>query len=81
MMAEIANPDLQKKPVGELMDDVMEQSEDVLRRGAAVTAELNELRQRADKAMDWRRHLHRRPWLSGIAVAAFGFLVVAISRD
>ncbi len=60
-----------EKHVGELIDDVMKQSQETLEKGARITSELNELRRRADDALDWRKQLRERPWVQfGLAVGA-----------
>ena len=61
---------------GEVVDDVMKQSQEVLQRGAAVTAEVNELRRRADDALDWRKQLRNHTGLA--AAVAFGATVLVL---
>jgi hypothetical protein len=73
--------DIRNKPVGEMVDDVMQQSQQVLQAGARVTAEVNELKRRADEALDWRKQLDRHPWvLLGSAVGAAVLLFWVFSR-
>ena len=80
-MTEQKNTNLENKAVGEIMDDVMKQSQETLQRGARITAELNELKQRADDALDWRKQLRAHPWWGlGVAVGACVLLAALVSR-
>jgi hypothetical protein len=77
-----SSPELRTKPVGEVVDDVMKQSQDLLQRGAAVTAEVNELRRRADDALDWRKQLRTHTGLAaGVAFVATVLVVLAFSSS
>ena len=74
MSQETLNREFMKKPIGELVEDVMDESQDVLERGARLTAEVNELRRRAREATDWRKQLERH---SGpLLCAAMGISLV-----
>jgi ElaB/YqjD/DUF883 family membrane-anchored ribosome-binding protein len=73
--------DLRNKPVSAVMDDIMHQSEAALQSGARATAELNELRRRADEALDWQTQLERHRWLAlGLAAGASVLLFLLFSR-
>lgn len=76
--------DIQNKPVKELTDDVMKQSKQVLETGARVTAELNELKRRADDALDWRKQISKHPWFpvaAAVGVAVLGYMIFSKNSD
>ncbi len=81
--------DLRNKPAANMVEDVVERSQEALQAGAQATAELqealaagaqataelNELRRRADAALDWRRQLRRHPWFPLAAATAASVLL------
>jgi hypothetical protein len=74
--------DIQGKPVREVVDDLMQQSEAALRSTARATAELRELTHRADEALDWQTQLNRHSWLAmGLAIGASVLIFLAFSRN
>ena len=90
-MAEAEDRKLRNEPLGEVVEDVMRQSDlalektqEALETGARVTAELNELRRRAGEALDWRKQagqIWRSPWLPMAgAIAGAILLYVLFSR-
>jgi hypothetical protein len=73
---------IRDKPVREIVDDMMEQSQRALQSSARATAELNELRRRADEAMDWREQLNRHSWLAiALATGVAALIFLAFSRN
>jgi hypothetical protein len=67
---------IQNKPTGEVVEDVLAQSHEALERAAKATAELEELKRRGEDALDWRKQLHRHSWLAlglaaGVSVLLF----------
>lgn len=72
--------DIHKKPIGQVVDDLMQQSQEALKSGARVTAELNELKQRAEDAMDWRKQLKRHSGLAMGAGIGASFLMFLLLR-
>ncbi len=73
---------IRDKPVREIVDDMMEQSQRALQSSARATAELNELRRRADEAMDWREQLNRHSWLAiALAMGVAALIFLAFSRN
>jgi hypothetical protein len=72
--------DLRNKPVRELTDDVMRQSSQVLETGAQVTAELREIKRRADEALDWRKQVEKHAWVplaAAVSLAILGYMAFA----
>jgi hypothetical protein len=81
-MADQTNPiDVRNKPAGEVLDDMMNQSQQALQSTARAAAELNELRRRADEALDWRTQLNRHSWAAmGLAIGAAALLFLLFAR-
>ena len=79
-MADGPNPEnIRHKPAGQVMDDILDESREILQRGARATAELEQLKRRADQALDWRAQFDHHPWLGlglASAVAVLVFLVI-----
>jgi uncharacterized membrane protein (DUF106 family) len=68
--------EIRKQPTSEVVDDMMQRTQEALESSARAAAELNELRRRTDQAMDWRKQLQRHTWLPmalamGASVALF----------
>ncbi len=80
-MPHTSNPeDIHQKPVGEVVEDIMQQSRSALESGARATAELEDLKQRADDALDWRKQLDRHSWLAmGLAMGVSILLFMALA--
>lgn len=73
--------DLRNKPIHDVVDDIVHQSEEALRSTTRATAEMNELIHRADEALDWRTQLNRHNWLAmGLAMGASVLLFLAFRR-
>jgi len=82
---------LRGRPAAQIVEDLVEQSQealeagahataelqDALRAGAQATAELNDIRRRADEALDWRVQLRRHPWLPMVAAIGTSVLLYA----
>lgn len=65
----------------DVVDDMMTQTQRALESSARAAEELNELKRRANDALDWRKQLDRHSWLGmGIAIAASVLLFVAFHR-
>ena len=95
-MAQPSSPEnIHDKPAADMVEDVIERSQEALQAGAQATAELqealqagaqataelNEIRRRADEALDWRRQLQRHPWFPiAAAMAASVFFYVIFAR-
>ncbi len=72
---------IQAKPTREIVDDVMQQAERALESGARATAEVNELKRRADETLDWRKQFDRHPGIAMALVAGLSILLyLAFSR-
>jgi ElaB/YqjD/DUF883 family membrane-anchored ribosome-binding protein len=73
--------EISNEPTRAVVDDMMQQTEQALQSSARAAAELNELRQRADDALDWKKQLNRHSWLAmGLAMAASVVVFLAFQR-
>jgi len=69
---------IREAPTSAVLDDMMQETQRALQSSARAAAELNELRRRADEALDWRTQLRRHSWLGmGLAMAAAVLLFLA----
>lgn len=80
-MSESSIPeDIRQKSTSEVADDLMKQSQEILERGARVTAELDELKHRAEDAMNWRKQLSAHSGLALSLTAGVSFLLFLVLR-
>jgi len=80
MAKQSTSDDIHNKPASAVMDDLMRQSEAALESGARATAELHELKRRADEVLDWRKQLNQHSWALLGAAAGAAVLVFLVFR-
>jgi ElaB/YqjD/DUF883 family membrane-anchored ribosome-binding protein len=66
------------KSSAQIVDDVMNQTQQALRSAARASEEVHELERRAQDALDWRKQLREHPWVplgfaAGIAILVYAF--------
>lgn len=82
-MPETVNPEeIRQEPTKAVVEDMLQQSQQALASGQRVAAEMNELKRRADEALDWRKQLIRGPWLGiGLAIATSTLVFLLFRRS
>jgi hypothetical protein len=80
-MPETSTPEnIRKEPVGQVVDNLMKETQEALESGTRVTANLNELKRRAEEATDWRKQLNRHGGIVAGLVAGTSLLLFLLIR-